>query len=97
MASVQIVRFGTSGTELFFSTILRSHSLRNSANTEPRLGYALLNLILSQNESLRCAVSYGGARPEGAGGAAEVVGLLPNTLRIRMKKLGIGRKTHEIA
>jgi transcriptional regulator with GAF, ATPase, and Fis domain len=32
---------------------------------------------------------------EGARGAAQVLGLHPNTLRSRMKKLGIARPTHE--
>jgi transcriptional regulator with GAF, ATPase, and Fis domain len=36
-----------------------------------------------------------GWRVEGAGGAAEVLGLHPNTLRSRMKKLGISRPAHE--
>jgi transcriptional regulator with GAF, ATPase, and Fis domain len=34
---------------------------------------------------------------EGPAGAAKILGLPPNTLRSRMKKLGIERPAHEIS
>jgi transcriptional regulator with GAF, ATPase, and Fis domain len=55
------------------------------------------NLETVERNHLMNILERTGGRIEGAGGAAEIVGLHPNTLRSRMKKLGIGRKTHEIA
>ena len=34
---------------------------------------------------------------EGPRGAAQILGLHPNTLRSRLKKLGIARSTHELS
>jgi PAS domain S-box-containing protein len=55
------------------------------------------NLETVERNHLVNVLERTGGRIEGAGGAAEIVGLHPNTLRSRMKKLGIGRKPHDIA
>ena len=44
-----------------------------------------------ERDHLRRVLAQTGGRIEGSGGAAEVLGLNPSTLRSRLRKLGIGR------
>jgi transcriptional regulator with GAF, ATPase, and Fis domain len=57
----------------------------------PAARASLLALDDVEREHIRSVLERCGWRVNGAGNAAEVLGLHPNTLRFRMKKLGISR------
>jgi len=61
------------------------------AAAAPAARASLLALDDVEREHIRSVLERCGWRVNGAGNAAEVLGLHPNTLRFRMKKLGISR------
>jgi transcriptional regulator with GAF, ATPase, and Fis domain len=56
-------------------------------------------LTLAENEKQHIlnVLRHTGCVIDGANGAAKILDLHPNTLRSRMKKLGIGKSDHEIS
>ncbi len=78
---------------LSFASFIKTSRLE-SANQLPPAGIATDNLDAVNAHHIKQVLDKTGGRINGQGGAAELLGLKPNTLRHRMSKLGIafGRK-----
>jgi formate hydrogenlyase transcriptional activator len=57
----------------------------------------LTSLEEVERRHIQAVLAHTGGIVEGPGGAAGILGLHPNTLRSRMKKLGVTRARHEIS
>ena len=60
-------------------------------------GAPLLTLEECERRHIAAVLAHTGGTVEGADGAAQILAMHPNTLRSRMKKLGLQRARHEIS
>ena len=86
------------GDMLSFETLLAPQiQVGREVTHEARSDFASLSLDKINAHHIRQALDMAGGKINGPGGAAQILGLHPNTLRSRMNKLGIpyGRKSRQ--
>jgi DNA-binding NtrC family response regulator len=81
------------GGELEVDGILRHTQGRGerTANPPVPVGPRLRTLAEVERDHIRAVCGHCGWKINGRGGAAEILGINPSTLRSRMKKLGVAR------
>ncbi len=80
----------TTGTELELGDSLPMPGGSNPTAIAPSNGGPLLTLQEMERRHIERALQSTDGKISGKGGAAEILGINPNTLRSRMKKLGLG-------
>ncbi|SCY21857.1 sigma-54 interaction domain-containing protein [Desulfoluna spongiiphila] len=80
------------GRHLSFDNLLWEPGAASDSAVSGATAEGFPSMDQAVTDHIRAALSLAGCKVEGPGGAAELLGMNPSTLRSRMKKLGVGVK-----